>query len=269
MLPQLQSPKFKTAVRNIQRRAERQILEEKLVKCFVPNRILEELNTTSNQLLFGRRGVGKTHTLKVFASEHLVTGELTIYVDCTSFGSGLGNEGSFKNVGIRFFRKLLTFITDSLLEHATRREPPLDNTIDNQILSVLANIDEVSRAKSEDTTFDYMAIQRFVNEFLDLIGATRITVLLDEWAQIPKNAQPFFAEFLKRAFFPNPRVSMKIGVVDYTYRLDGEYKGSRIGLERSADIFSDIQMDRYFVWDQDTEFVERFFRGGNFQSPRN
>ena len=245
-------------MRDIQRRAERQLLDEKLVGCFVPNRVLDELDSTSNQLLFGRRGVGKTHTLKVFASERVLAGELTVYLDCTSFGSGLGANGSSKNVGIRFFRTLLRSLADSLCEHASRREPPLDG-FDDQIITALANIESASEAKSDGATFDYFGIQRYVNEFLDLIGAERVTILVDEWAQVPRNAQPFLAEFIKRAFFANPRVTMKIGVVDFTHRLNVEYDGSCIGLERAADVFGDIQMDRYFVWDQDQQFVQRFF----------
>ena len=62
----LRSDEFRKAVLNTERRAERQIYDDKLVKCFVPNRILEELDTNQNQLIFGRRGVGKTHTLKAF-----------------------------------------------------------------------------------------------------------------------------------------------------------------------------------------------------------
>jgi hypothetical protein len=255
---ELRSQQFRSAVRDIQRRAERQLLDERLVRCFVPNRVLDELNSTSNQLLFGRRGVGKTHTLKVFASEQVLAGELTVYLDCTSFGSGLGADGSSKNVGIRFFRTFLRSLADSLFEHASRREPPVEG-LDNQIITALSNIESASEAKSDGATFDYLGIQRFVNEFLHLIGARRVTILLDEWAQVPRNAQPFLAEFIKRAFFANACVTMKIGVVDFTYRLDGEYEGSRIGLERAADVFSDIQMDRYFVWDQDEKFVQRFF----------
>src|SRR4051812_13166876 len=60
----VRSHSFRRAVVNIERRAERQALDEKLVRTFVPNRVLDELETTANQLLFGRRGVGKTHTLK-------------------------------------------------------------------------------------------------------------------------------------------------------------------------------------------------------------
>ena len=62
----LKSDGFRKAVLNTERCAERQIYDEKLVKCFVPNKVLEELDTHQNQLMFGRRGVGKTHRLQVY-----------------------------------------------------------------------------------------------------------------------------------------------------------------------------------------------------------
>jgi hypothetical protein len=54
----LRSDAFRKAALNTERRAERQLYDEKLVKCFVPNRVLEELDNNQNQLLFARRGVG-------------------------------------------------------------------------------------------------------------------------------------------------------------------------------------------------------------------
>ena len=62
-----------------------------------------------------------------------------------------------------------------------------------------------------------------------------------------------------RAIFANPRVTTKVGVVEYTYKLHDRLNGQVIGLERSADIFADVRMDRFFVWDEDEAFVEGFF----------
>ena len=76
--------------------------------------------------------------------------------------------------------------------------------------------------------------------------------------EIPECA-PFFAEFLKRAIFANPRATTKVGVVDYAYKLHDRIEDQVIGLERSADIFADVRMDCFFVWDEDEQFVERFF----------
>ena len=49
----IRSDAFRKAVLNIERRAERQLYDEKLVRCFVPNRVLDELNTNSNHLCSG------------------------------------------------------------------------------------------------------------------------------------------------------------------------------------------------------------------------
>jgi GTPase SAR1 family protein len=108
----------------IQRRAERQELEEKLTKSFVPTSVIDELQTNQNQLIFGRRGVGKTHTLKVFLGQKVQEGYLATYIDCTSFGSGLASDGSSVNVGIRFFSKLIYGIANALMDHVVRMELP-------------------------------------------------------------------------------------------------------------------------------------------------
>lgn len=254
----LGSEEFRKAVRDTERRAERQLYDEKLVKCFVPNRVLEELDSDQNQLVFGRRGVGKTHTLKAYLARKVESGVLCHYIDCQSFGSGLGADGSRKNIGVRFFSKLLQHLANDLLEDATLRESPIDQC-DDDIEAILVRLSDSASPISEGETFDYSGIIRQVNRFLDRLHTARLVLLVDEWAQIPRVAQPFFAEFLKRAMFANPRVTVKVGVVEYAYELNAHVGEQLIGLERSADIFSDVRMDRFFVWDQDQEFVEQFF----------
>lgn len=255
----IQNDVFRKAILDIERRAERQLYDEKLVRCFVPNRVLEELNTNANQLLFGRRGVGKTHTFKAYLSRKITSqGQLCHYIDCTSFGSGLGSDGSPRNIGIRFFAKFLSTLTDDLLEDATLTEKP-EPGLQEKLQSVLLHLSELAAPNSDGETFQYAEINKAFCTFLDHIAAERLTILIDEWAQIPKLAQPFFAEFLKRSVFATPRITTKIGVVDYTYKLMDRVGDNVIGLERSADIFTDVRMDRYFVWDQDEKFVEQFF----------
>ncbi len=254
----LRSDKFKKAVINTERRAERQLYDEKLVKCFVPNRVLNELDTNQNQLIFGRRGVGKTHTLKAFLGKKNQEGILCHYIDCTTFGSGIGVEGSPKNIGIRFFSKLLSHIVDDLLEDAALIEIP-EPDLHNVLEGILIKFADCAIPKSETETFEYSEITRLTTQFLNKIHAERLILLIDEWAQIPQSAQPYFAEFLKRSMFANAKVTVKVGVVDYTYKLNKRIQDQIIGIERSADIFTDIYMDRFFVWDQDENFVESFF----------
>src|SRR5438105_1433711 len=129
----------------------------------------------------------------------------------------------------------------------------------DRLVDILGEISERSIANNQGETFNYSEIVRLFKLFNVEIGANRLLIILDEWAQIPLEAQPYFAEFLKRAFFANTSITLKIGVVDYTYRLAQQQGGNLIGLEKSADIFSDIRMDTYFVWDEDRDFVENFF----------
>lgn len=254
----LRHDRFREAARNIQRRAERQEYDEKLTKCFVPNRVLEELDTDQNQLVFGRRGVGKTHTLKVFLSKKVNEGTLCHYVDCTTFGSAIGQNGATSNIAIRFFSKFICELSNLLLDDASLSETPTSRVQDD-LQTLVEQLWEKSNPDSDSQTFDYQGINRILDSFLRIYQAKRLFVLLDEWAQIPVSAQPFFAEFLKRSFFANPSVSMKIAVVDYCYKMNERRGENTIGLEKSADIFSDIHMDKFFLWDEDNTFVERFF----------
>jgi DNA replication protein DnaC len=56
------------AVSKILQRSERQADLQKLLGTFVDVGILPQLLNRNNQILYGRRGTGKTHVLRVLAS---------------------------------------------------------------------------------------------------------------------------------------------------------------------------------------------------------
>ena len=249
---------FRDAVIKIQRRAERQELEEKLTKSYVPTQVMRELQTDQNQLIFGRRGVGKTHMLKVYLGNKVQEGQLCTYIDCTSFGSGLGSDGSPKNVAVRFFAKFINALSNNFLEHVTLMEF-VSRECTDRCVEILAELAETAAPSMTGETFNYSEIIRLLQRFVVEIGSSRCYILVDEWAQIPVVAQPYFAEFMKRSLFAARQVTVKIGVVDYAYRLTIQHEGSVVGLEKSADIFSDIRMDTHFVWAEESDHVEKFF----------
>src|ERR1043166_3795422 len=55
------------AVSGIRQRSERQQNLQKLIEAFVDVGILAQINNTNNQIIYGRRGTGKTHIFKVLA----------------------------------------------------------------------------------------------------------------------------------------------------------------------------------------------------------
>jgi hypothetical protein len=56
-----------------------------------------------------------------------------------------------------------------------------------------------------------------------------------------------------------PEFVIKIAAVTYQSKMTAEYKGRTIGLERGADIFGDVNLDTFFVWEEDREGVQLFF----------
>jgi hypothetical protein len=84
----LRDTEVTNAVRRIKPRADREPDDERLLITFVDPGISEQLDSTNNQILYGRRGTGKTHVLRVLgdllrAQPHNVV----VYQDLRSLGS--------------------------------------------------------------------------------------------------------------------------------------------------------------------------------------
>jgi len=68
-------------------RAER-FRPQQIVDTFVAvGPILDVLANRSHQVIYGRRGVGKTHALRYFENQANREGDLAIYIDCSNLGS--------------------------------------------------------------------------------------------------------------------------------------------------------------------------------------
>lgn len=94
---------------------------------------------------------------------------------------------------------------------------------------------------------------------LSSLGDFRIWLLLDEWSSLPSEIQPFFADFLRRALFTCPIVSVQIAAIEYRSRFREMISGTSIGFELGSDIFADVNLDDYFVFDSDQKGVTNFF----------
>jgi hypothetical protein len=71
-----------------------------------------------------------------------------------------------------------------------------------------------------------------LDEALQALGIDNLLVLIDEWTAIPPDVQPYIAEFLKRAFFPSNRITVKIASLEYRSRfISSNDSGPRVGFE--------------------------------------
>jgi hypothetical protein len=258
----LQTSAFRLAVRELYFRAEKQTDWQRLAEVFVTSDLFDRVQSPNSQLVLGRRGTGKTHLLRAFQKDATEHGELALYIDCTILGSGYsGVDLEPEVVGQKYFIAFLNQLGTGLLDAALRMES-VDESKQNGVITKLADgLAPTMKASHQpgQSIFNYRQIADSLGQVLRDLGANRVYVILDEWARIPKPAQPHLAEYLKRAVLPTPEICLKILAVNYQCELAVRHNGHRIGLERGADIPDVIDMDKYLVYDEKREFVTRFF----------
>jgi hypothetical protein len=187
------------------------------------------------------------------------------YFDCTRLGSGYASLRAPPDViAKKYFISLLNDLGTQLLDTAIRMEMPPQGVQERVFDHLSVGLGSVMEPKPSsgnyESVFNYRQISDVLQRvILDLNPAgARLFVVLDEWAQIPLDAQPYVAEFLKRSILTVPQIALKILAVNYQCQFRvGDGQG--LGLERGADITDVIDIDSYFVYDARTDFMIRFF----------
>lgn len=152
------------AVGSLLERSERQVDLEHVAATFVDPGIAMRLDNNNNQILYGRRGTGKTHALRVLQrNAQLTRDELPVYVDMRKLGSSAlwedANSPAFMRVS-NLLKDVLSELQFALLDYATRasiqrQDRILDslNHLSNAISrSVLADESVTSDALSSEQT---------------------------------------------------------------------------------------------------------------------
>lgn len=258
----LTDSKFKEAVTEIKKRAERQLDYSKLVDIFVQTDLFTRSSSTDTQLILGRRGTGKTHMIRVLAQKRKNVGDTVLYIDCTNLGSGYSTIPGLTEyeIAAKYFTAFLNQIGTDLLDAVINMEAPDTSTQDRlfQKLTVLSGFleteDNLGRSR-----FNYRQIADSLSQILRELGIPRLFILIDEWAQIPVAAQPHFAEYLKRAILPIPEISLKILAVNYQCEFYKTLGGEHVGIQRGADLTDIIDFDAYLIYDEKREQVVNFF----------
>lgn len=113
--------KIVQSISSISQRAERQRDLSKIISSYVEVGILPQLLNNNNQILYGRRGTGKTHILKYLENEYKTDVNKTVcYIDCRILGSSPQFSDSRLSLSHRcssLFIDILNEIYDSLLNH--------------------------------------------------------------------------------------------------------------------------------------------------------
>lgn len=114
------------AVSNIVQRAERMIDDAKIQSTYEEIGVIPLLNNRNNQIIYGRRGTGKTHVFKYLASELKIGNDIVVYVDCRTLSSASSFEDSRPSRKYRshaIFRDIIGEIEDAVKQYIALNAP--------------------------------------------------------------------------------------------------------------------------------------------------
>jgi hypothetical protein len=119
----INDPRLARAVSNITARSERQPDAEVLQETYVETGVLPQVANFGNQILYGRRGTGKTHVLQVLGADRAAeANSFVIYVDMRLLGSAHLFTDTSRPAADRcvaVFKDLLAIIQGRLLDIVT------------------------------------------------------------------------------------------------------------------------------------------------------
>lgn len=149
----LKDIKLIQAVSRISQRAERQRDLNKLLSSYVEVGIFPQLLNNNNQILYGRRGTGKTHILKYLQNEYVNDVKTSVcFIDCRILGSSpqfTDTKLSLENRCSSLFKDILEEIIDSLLNHiANNPNQNSDNALNSLNDLSIASVEEIKKSKT-------------------------------------------------------------------------------------------------------------------------
>jgi hypothetical protein len=93
-----------------------------------------------------------------------------------------------------------------------------------------------------------------------LLGDKEIWILIDEWAEVPLDLQPFLADLLRRTIFSINGITVKIAAIEKRTNFKIVNNNNYIGIETGADISASLNLDEFMVFDNDPVKSKTFFK---------
>ena len=139
-----------STISSISQRAERILDDNKVIKTYVEVGILPQIANGNNQIIYGRRGTGKTHLFR-YLENHLKHNQksIVIYLDSRT----LGSAADYNNTNIPLNKRCISLFKDIVDElydkalHFIAYEAPKDA---EKAIEALDNISAATRFKNNE-----------------------------------------------------------------------------------------------------------------------
>lgn len=250
------SREIQHAVGQISYRAEQQAdaLGRAAKESYVDLGLLYRIQNFRDQIVFGRRGTGKTHLLLQLEDFAVREKALVCYIDCRSLGSGIFEAAlPVEKQGEIFFRSLLSKAHAFILGELTRLEIPTKEAKDK----AFDHLNRMVTSIGNNSFTEYCAA---LEDCLEALNESRLFLVIDEWIAIPQEIQPYVASLIRKIFTPSKKIAIKIGSVVFQSQFGKPLAGGgTLGFEIGADIFPDVDLDELLVYDKEKEIVGNHF----------
>jgi hypothetical protein len=266
------------AFMKMQRRAEMND-RATLVSTFVDSgSLFTLLSSQDHQVIYGRRGTGKTHALIYLAETVSKQDDIPIYIDMRNIGS---SGGIYTDPGLpiteratRLLLDTLSTFSDTIYEFILNDEILLENSSLERYIDELSNnissvgvvenpIEEhdIRRQVNTQHTVRFGSVGQTLRNLARSVFPRKIWILLDEWSSVPLELQPYLSDFIRRSMFSTRGIIVKIAAIEQRTRFQLPFvDGNYVGIEVGADIAADINLDDFMVFDNDAEQAHDFFK---------
>lgn len=140
------------AISNISQRAERILDNNKVIQTYVEVGILPQVVSANNQIIYGRRGTGKTHLFRYLENElQKNKNSIVVYLDCRTLGSATDYMNSsipLNRRSISLFKDIIDALYDQALHYIMYEAP----SHAEKAIEALDAILHATNAKSKEVT---------------------------------------------------------------------------------------------------------------------
>jgi len=306
------------AYNQIPKRAEKQEGPQ-LHETFVDSGVVDVINTVDHQVIYGRRGTGKTHALSYLGSEATGNGDLALYIDLRTIGSANGlfdpQSAPVTERAARLLVDLLGQLHESLLNAVLEDSALIEDgrfveKADQLLMAitsvrVLGEVEQTAEAESktgskvgasaestlsaqgpkisgrlsadassedrgmqretrkgaEQISLNFSDVAKSLRDLGNTLSSKRVWLLLDEWSSVPRDLQPYLAQFLTRGVLPVQKFTVKIAAIEQQSNFRTQIDGSTIGIELGADMGAHVNLDDFLVYEGNEERARSFFQG--------
>jgi hypothetical protein len=288
-----------------------------LRETFVDSGVAEQLDVIDHQVLYGRRGTGKTHAVSYLVAEVKTRGDVALNIDLRTVGSPDGvldlSSAPLPQRASRLLVDMLGQVRDGLMDAVLEDEDLIqDAAFVDKLDGLLAAITNVqvsgdvelsmeaerkdsakggglikaaltpkptleaqltaessregrdllreTRRGAERLSLNFSDVARALRELAKTLSSHRIWLILDEWSSVPRDIQPYLAEFLVRCVLPLQPFTVKITAIEQqsSFRATPR-EGVSIGIELGADVGANLALDDFMVFERNEDQARNFF----------